>query len=303
MHQKSTLSIAVILLFMLLTTSCEKFEGSQTIPAYLKIDTLAVRIESSSQGSASSNITDVWVFVDDQMIGAFELPAIIPVLYTGKHKVLIRPGIKLNGMVNLRTFYPFYNPIIQNLIFTPDSITNLAKKIITDKAVFTTYTEKSYFTWGENFEDASLTIDSTAKSNVPFELTASGPPDTFEGLHSGKIVLPSDTSVFEAVTTEDYSLPKLAAPVFLEIDYRGNNSFTIGLFAITTSQVIQQPVIDIYPKATWNKIYVNLTNVVSSFTDAKKFSIFIGATKDSDVAVGEIYIDNLKLVYNNQANE
>lgn len=284
--------------------SCEKFEGSQTVPAYLTIDTIGLKVEEGIQGSASANITDAWVYIDDQLIGAFELPATIPVLVSGQHKVFVRPGIILNGMLSLRTYYPFYNPITKTLRFAPDSITSLPKQLYNGKsAVYTSYTEKSHLAWMENFDDQTLTIDTTSDSNVAFELTSGVDPNLFEGQYSGKILLTSDTCVFEAVTNEDYALPQLAAPVFLEINYKGTNSFTIGVFAITSDQVIQQPVVDIFPKAQWNKIYVNLTSVVSSFTKANKFSIFIGATKDADVTTGEIYIDNLKLVYNNQTNE
>lgn len=304
MHQKSTLIIPIIILSLLGLVSCEKFEGNQTVPAYLTIDTIGLKVEAGIQGSASANITDAWVYVDDQLIGAFELPATIPLLVTGQHKVFIRPGIILNGMLSLRTYYPFYNPITKTLKFAPDSVTRMPQQSVNGKsAVYTTYTEKTYITWAENFDDQSLTIDTTSDSNVAFELTNSGDTNTFEGAFSGKIRLTSDTDVFEAVTTENYALPQLAAPVFLEINYKGTNSFTIGVFANTTEQVVQQPVVDIYPKANWNKIYVNLTSIVSSFTTAKKFSIFIGATKDADVSTGEIYIDNMKLVYNNQTNE
>jgi hypothetical protein len=304
MHQKSTLIILLVILSLLGLVSCEKFEGSQTVPAYLTIDTIGLKVETGLQGSSSANITDAWVYVDDQLIGAFELPATIPLLVTGQHKVFIRPGIILNGMLSLRTYYPFYNSITKTLRFAPDSVTRMPQQSVNGKtAVYTTYTEKTYITWSENFDDQSLTIDTTSDSNVAFELTSSGDSNTFEGTFSGKIRLTSDTDVFEAVTTEDYALPQLAAPVFLEINYKGTNSFTIGVFATTSEQVVQQPVVDIYPKESWNKIYVNLTSIVSSFTTAKKFSIFIGATKDADVSTGEIYIDNMKLVYNNQTNE
>ncbi len=93
-------------------TSCYKFDGDQTIPAYLKIDTVLLKTYYPEQGSNSNAIKDVWVYVNDQQIGAFELPAMFPVLAMGNQKLEIRPGIKVNGISSTRAPYPFYKPII-----------------------------------------------------------------------------------------------------------------------------------------------------------------------------------------------
>ena len=61
-------------------TSCEKFSGDQTIPAYLGIDSIYLSTDYNSEGTASQRITDAWVYVDDEFLGAFELPARLPVL-------------------------------------------------------------------------------------------------------------------------------------------------------------------------------------------------------------------------------
>ena len=77
-------------------TSCQKFEGDQTIPAYVRIDTVLFTADYVTQGSSTHKITDAWVYVDDQLIGVYELPSTFPVLASGKHKLEIRVGIKLN---------------------------------------------------------------------------------------------------------------------------------------------------------------------------------------------------------------
>jgi len=70
-------------------------DGEVTIPTYLKIDSVYVNTYYPSEGSPSAKITDVWIYVDDKNMGVFELPALFPLLFEGKHKLEIRPGINL----------------------------------------------------------------------------------------------------------------------------------------------------------------------------------------------------------------
>lgn len=295
------LCLPFLLLFTL--SSCDDFEGDQNIPAYLKIDSIALKIESPSQGSASSKITDAWIYVDEQLIGAFELPATVPLLYTGKHRLTIIPGIRMDGMVQLRAYYPLYNQINREIILAPDSVTVIKGDVFNGKnTIYTTYKDLVQFAWSENFEDVNLALDTTKKSNVDFQLTAENDPSTFEGLHSGKITLTLSDSIFEAMTSEAISLPRNGSPVFLEMNYRCSNTFTFGIIALGIDQYIQSPILDINPSPNWNKIYINLTPNVSSSDDVLKFKLFWGAMLDSGKEQTEIYFDNMKLVYlNNQS--
>ncbi|OQC61943.1 MAG: hypothetical protein BWX51_00084 [Bacteroidetes bacterium ADurb.Bin012] len=297
------LDIFCLILFSIAFLSCEDFEGEQTIPAYLKIDSIALKIVSPSQGSASSKITDAWVYIDEQLIGAFELPATIPLLYTGKHRLTIIPGIRMDGMVQLRAYYPLYNQIRREIFLSPDSVTIIKGNLINGKnTIYTTYKDLVQFSWSENFEDENLALDTTKKSNVNFMLTPEDDPATFEGLHSGKIILTLTDTIFEAMTSEAISLPRNGSPVFLEMNYRCTNTFTFGIIALGSDQYIQSPILDLNPSASWNKIYINLTPNVSSSDDALKFKLFWGAMLDIGQEQTEIYFDNMKLVYlNNQS--
>ena len=116
----------VFLFFLILImSSCEKFSGDQTVPAYLSIDSIYLTTNYYSQGTTSQRITDAWVTVDNVFIGAFELPAKFPVLKTGNHKVKIWPGIKKNGISATRISYEYYNPIETELKFAADSTTRI----------------------------------------------------------------------------------------------------------------------------------------------------------------------------------
>ena len=76
------------LLIVLVLSSCQK-EDKVDIPTYLKIDNIAL-----DEGNTTSNITDAWVYVNDQLQGVYELPAKFPVLEEEIQTVRIKAGIK-----------------------------------------------------------------------------------------------------------------------------------------------------------------------------------------------------------------
>lgn len=297
MNPKILLKITLFLTLSFLIVSCDKFEGEQTIPSYLHIDSIALKTVSPAQGSASSRITDAWVYIDEQLIGAFELPATIPILSQGSRRLKIKPGIRLDGMVQLRANYPMYTDIDKTITLTPDSVTTLKGQLINGKqTLFTYYSDKVQFVWAENFEDANLAFDTAKNSKTDFILTEN-PGETFEGLHSGKVILNKDRNIFEVWSSEAVSLPRNGSPVFLEMNYRCTNSFTVGIIALGATDLIQSPILTLNPSPGWNKIYINLTPNVSSTTIGLKFKIFIGAMLDENAEEGLVWLDNLKLVY------
>ena len=89
MTKRHTFSLLCCTLLAVALASCQKFKGSQTVPAYIHIDSIAVEGDYYTYGANTANITDAWVYVDDQIIGTFELPATFPVLKKGKHKVSV----------------------------------------------------------------------------------------------------------------------------------------------------------------------------------------------------------------------
>ena len=278
--------------FIVLLSSCDKFDSDQEIPAYIQIDTIfLVDNPALSEGSLSNNITDAWVYINDQLLGAYEMPATFPVLNEGIVKVTIMAGIKLNGIAATRVPYPFYQQIIlKSVKLAPDSITKLN--------ISTSYIDDTEFAWIEAFEFTNISLDTTAKSKVGIHETAPGSPLTFEGLHSGIVNLLSEEDFFECATYNAYVLPQLGRPVFLEVNYKTSNILTIGVFEQTNNQIIQTPIVNINTSENWKKIYINLTPIVSGSTDAIDFKIFLGAIIDEGLNESQILLDNIKLLYN-----
>lgn len=318
MYRKFTLyAFFVLAVFSVVFASCRKFEGSQTIPAYIHIESIVVDslTDYFTYGATTSKITDAWVYVDDDPIGCFELPATFPVLKHGPHKVTIYGGIMSNGIAAARASYPFYKPqIYESLNLVEDSIINL-------QPVLNYYpigggVEKG---WMEDFETANTLLPVAGSDTSIIRINGSEAWHSSNSFYSGKIVLPPDSLDFTVATADEYSFHTgYLQYCMVEMDYNCNDAFFVGVMYYKNYQLVKHPLLRIQPTDTindmpqrWNKIYVNIGPIMNENVTASYFKIYF--TSDLSVApvYGEpdyvqankqryYYFDNLKLFYRPQ---
>lgn len=285
----------VLIFSIFLNTGCYKFEGDQSIPAYIKIDTVLIDTYYPKEGSNSANVTDVWVYLNDNIVGIFELPAILPVLAEGEQKLDIRPGIKINGISSTRIPYPFYQPILfDNFNFIPDST-------ITIKNPVSTYYSNLVFAWMEDFEGSSISLEENPASDTIIQKTEpKDNPEAFlseQSQHSGVIYLTEERPVFSAATYSSYDMPKQGSPVALEMNYKTNNYLNVGLLLIESNNYVKVPLLIVNHSEDWNKIYINLGPNLSLHPQASGFRVYFEAGLDNDRSSSTIYLDNLKVIH------
>lgn len=271
--------------------SCEPKNDENLVPSYLHIEKIDVSTDYQ-QGTPSSQITDAWIYIGEELIGSFELPATIPILTEGTQTLKIRPGIKLNGISNIRTAYPFYTEIEREVNFIKDSL-------ITISSATVTYESTTIFPWMESFDISGMSMDTTSKSNV--RLSKTNDPDlifTEEGnSYSGMVTMTNDTALFEAATTETFEFPGNGSAIFLEMNYNINHPLVVGVFYKTAGVKVQRPLIVLNESEGWNKVYINLTVPKYDTPSATDFQIFFGAQKEEGTSDALILLDNLKLVH------
>ncbi|MEI6061306.1 MAG: hypothetical protein WCR72_11400 [Bacteroidota bacterium] len=284
------LTLCLVLLF----SGCAKTSINE-IPSYIAIDSLSLNV-SDIQGSASHKITDTWIYADNDLIGAFAFPfplKRIPLLKSGSCQLSIFAGIKLNGINETRTPYPFYQPLNKTVTLEREKVLDLGEMKFS-------YVTGTKFAWIENFEKANLSIDSTARSEVNLvrtllpELATVFPNEVNK--YAAKVVIPNDSLVFECCSHDSFKLPTTGSSVFLELNYKTNNKFTVGFF-INGAVTSQRPILVVNPSLTWNKIYINLTPTLSANSDATSFRVFFSAVKSTSDPEAEIYFDNIKLLH------
>jgi hypothetical protein len=292
MKNRYCLLLLVVILFL---GACELYNPKEPIPAYIRIKKINLTTQSA-EGTNSHKITDAWVYVDEELIGCFELPTKFPVLKTGTHHLKIRAGIKVNGISATRSPYPFYTYFEQDI--------NLVAGQVLDVSPSVGYISNTQFSFIEDFEGTGhIFYPRPAGTDTVLKITTN-PALVFEGAGSGIVGLDNIKTFFEAVTdpSNKYILPTAGSPVFLELNYKCDHPFSVGVYGYTVStggtitNVQQFKAIDVNKSENWNKIYVYLSPIVTS-SGANRFSVFVGCANSPAVGDITIQLDNIKLVH------
>lgn len=283
MKQRYLFALLIVVAFL----SCKKEEDLKApIPAYLEIDDISVSTSSPIQGSANDKISDAWVFVNNQLIGAFELPTQIPIQTTGQINLKIRGGIFNNGMSNDRKIYPFYDFYELDTLLQPEQVLKINPAVpYKSSAVFDV-------PWsGENFESGVNFVQNPNSQATLVRNTASG---IFEGFASGYAKLESNETFFEVYTPTFSSVAPSGTDVYLEMNYKCTHDIVVSIY--TDNRQFQNSVLVLRARSEWNKIYIDFSNVFSTLFAATNYNIAIGFTTGLG-ETGEIHLDNIKLVH------
>jgi len=285
------LSILLILITTLSLTSCNE----DITTSWLKIEKINLITNTTTEGENSDNITDAWVFMDNQPLGVWELPCEIPILDDGKHSFVIYGGIKINGVNATRIKYPFFK--------TGDFDLTLVKGETVSYTPTVSYKSNINFTGREDFEDTGIILNPNIDldtSKVKIISKDNYPNIVKYGNNCGKITLTTIDTITQVFTDLDLNLPK--GQIIMEIDYMNTNSFAIGLnwFSASTGQSNNDPFIQINSQTEsdmkWKKIYLDLSNYVGNVTNAVGFDFYIVSGLDKGKTDGVVYLDNIKIV-------
>ena len=282
-------SLLILFLSSILSfTACDIINPSEKIPAYLHIDSFDLKGRYDSVGSVSHSIKDVWVIVDNEFIGAFELPADIPILKEGIHTVKLNAGIKENGISNTRLIYPFFTRYVASINLAPNKTDTINPVIY--------YIGSGYKIWiNEDFEDPAFEFTKSTISNIDLESTDQK-GYVFEGGYSMRATMLKKNDLFQIETTASFYPPRGRA-IFMELNYKSNILLKVGYYAKNSSKEIQHPVLSLNPTTTWKKVYINYGGEIDFEPTTYYFRLFIGALKSSDSDTSVIQLDNIKLLY------
>lgn len=287
---KKIILLSLLALIYMQFNSCELIDEPEQIPSYIQIDTMNVQLRNTMEGTKSHNIKDAWLFVNNQLVGPFELPMKAPVLEEGEQLVEVFAGIDDNGIISLPEVYPFYDRYrITRTLKRGETIT-VEPNIL--------YNDDTKFAFIEDFELGILFgADLDGNDNTRIEIEASNP---FEGQRSGIIHLNAENSIFEHGTANFYDLydeTNINAPIYMELNYKNNIPFEVGVIGYDNNAVVEKVYIaGMNPSDEWNKIYVNMTFDVSRMK-GDSYQIVIRAAKGQDIENGEIFLDNIKLLH------
>jgi hypothetical protein len=279
----------VVLLGML--TACIKNNPN---PSWIEVNPFVLESNpalSGAEGQLSQDFRDVWLYVDDQMVGCFQTPFKIPILKEGNVNIKLYPAIRNNGIATDKKIYPFMNVYEINAQLIKDQTVTINPK--------TSYVYNANF-WIEDFEDASIKIQDDPNTSVASLFVSSDNLTPFNGFNYGKVVLNAFDSVWVANTTEQLAIAK-NKPCFMEVDYYNTNRFVQGFLALNTNGSFYQDNAGFNLQALnsikWKKMYIELTELIGNSANGSNFIQTFKANLEEGQAETFICIDNIKIIY------
>lgn len=304
-------AISILLIASLAMHGCKKFQGDVSTPAFIHID--AVNVTSSGQGENeriegwySSDIDAVQIIAlfpgesSLSVLGTFQLPCHVPVLFDGKAKYIeIVPVVKQNGIAATRIEYPFLQHIVLNDVdLKSGQVTYLGTA---DPASGLHCLEAHYYSpdyikqeFFENFEALHTEIHFT---HDKVQWIKDDPDGARSGSSYGLIHTPADQDGIYFEITDSISVPDPGRIVYLEMDYRTDVEFRIGLRSPITSGSADHTLyaLSLYPQKEWTKIYVNLSKLWGQMNHYSPFHVVFLTTNTGHID-GQTRIDNVKII-------
>ncbi|MFM7016909.1 MAG: hypothetical protein ACKOX3_11335 [Bacteroidota bacterium] len=283
------------LLFITITSliSIAGCNPDEAEPAYLIINHVTVSSNPTTQGSNCSNVKDVWVYVDNQYVGTYQLPARIPVLENGSKNVILRAGILENGIAATHNAYPLYNADSRTVTFVPGQETTI-------DTFHVAYFPALNFTWYEDFEKDAVGggFSLAPEPSTNLAPLATDSIDVFEGVRCLKMQVDGTNHISDIETNGDGYVLYRGKDIYLEMNYRCDHEFTVGLRGMLATDKRNIPVLLFNPSPNWKKTYINLSKFVNSNFDVPKFKVYFYLSTPPGGAMATVYLDNLKLISN-----
>lgn len=279
----------LLLLSILAIAACK--DAPEQIPAYLNLKPFQV---AAPGGAGWQNITDGWLYVNGEYLGAYTLPAKVPVLAAGDSEIQLFPGVKENGIEATPNIYPYLTK------FTKEY--NLVAGQTTDVQAISDYDQDNKYAFGVgrgDFDGGSFISLENRDSDggINFELTTT---DAFAGK---SLLMQADSAhpIMDIATEKMENLPVLGAPqVWLEMHYKTDVPFF--LYMLSGPGESSQPIYQFNLSENWNKIYFNLTGtLVTTQQSTQRLYFRLSLPKDNagnfTQTKGKVMIDNIRVVH------
>ncbi|HKK78061.1 MAG TPA: hypothetical protein VJ933_00475 [Phaeodactylibacter sp.] len=284
------------LLSSVVWSGCDLINPEEPIPGYVHIPEVEV-VTKAGEGSAASNLTEVWVTVQGEFVGAYPIPADIPILAEGEVTIFVQAGIKDNGIGSLPEIYPFFEAYETTVTLGPNTTDTI-------RPVFS-YLDQTQFALVEGFENGSQVFRDVISGDLgQLGLVQN---EVFEGSSALRIRLDSANTLLQVATFERY--PEIvgnnSARVYLEMHYKSEIPVVFGLIGYNSGQLgggRTEYIAGFRPSEEWNKIYFNFSlDAIELGSD--EYQVFLQASipngEDGMPELGEarVWLDNVKLLH------
>jgi len=278
---------SILYFFIIFTVfTCDVINPEEEIPAFLEMETFNL-LSSPNTGSSNENITEGWVYVDNNLIGAFSKGKPFPVLASGTVDIIVDPGVHENGIGFTPSLFPYYTRYTTTLELIPGQTTTFTPEF--------RYQEDTDFRFIQEFDNTTIfNVDRDGNEETTINYTSD---QAFEGT-SAIIELDNDNPFFDVASNITFDLPTMGGnQPWLEINFKTDVPFAIGLLAQDFSgQVTPLYLNGLNTTTEWRKVYINLQETINNLP-FPPYQVGFSAMLPTDQNRGTIFIDNIKLLH------
>ncbi|MCB0514797.1 MAG: hypothetical protein R2798_00365 [Chitinophagales bacterium] len=291
---KNKMLFAYFLLLAFCFQACDLGGGDKAIPAYLSVNSFDFQTQEDTQGSNSSKFTDVQVYINNQNIGIYPLPASIPVLSEGLTKIDLKPVFWKNGISALRTVSLLHTFYTENISLSPDQTYTIEPTV--------TYVDDAEFPLISDFElgnpfvatENSVSLQTTADAEIVF----AGERSFWTTLQSG-----AAKDKIEMFTGNTYAVDLTQKRAYIEMDYRCDAVFEVFMNSLKFNgsgwDITPVHLLYLNTRSDWNHVYFDLTDAMASVQgDAYNFGLSMELPDSLQTA--SLGLDNFKIVFINR---
>jgi hypothetical protein len=284
--------VRVAPLLLICLASCKK-DGE--VPSFVRLSPPNVRT-ADGLTEIPSNITDMWVFANGAPLGVWQADRRIPVLEKGITSLQVIAGVRRNGIASDRIQYPFLATYNQDI-----TLQEGAEVLV--QPVFNYFDEA--FPFVEGFEEAGQVFITSEGDTGFYRFNADVPEeeeDVLTGAWSGGIFLDPTHDLFRAVSSPDQYFPNGSLNAFLELDYRSDTRFLVGVRFLLGGQTYTIPLVYVSPTKLgdgtmpWKHIYLDLGSAWGTSGTVLR-QLYIEAVLENGATSAKITLDNVKVVY------
>lgn len=283
----------LLFIFALLITVFSGCVKNNERPSWLKVNKWILQSNpalSGELGELTENFKEAWVYVNDEVIGVFQVPFTIPILKKGPVNIKLYPTIRNNGISASKKIYPFVKEFNFSGTLVQDDTLEITP---------TTMYKDGLTIWKEDFEDINIKIENDPNTSMTTLGISNENTQPFNGVNYGKVTLNSTDSMWVAYT-QAINLPK-GREVYLEIDYLTTNNVTTGLIFVSPQGVQNNIYIRLNAQeegaTNWKKIYIDLRELVGAAPANSEFRPSFFAMIDPGKTQTTIRLDNIKVIY------
>ncbi len=284
------------LLSLVAISSCDVINPEEQVPAYVFFESINFQA-GLDQGTSDQKFPFAEILTGDFNLGIHEVPSRVPILLEGEHTLDVFPGINENG---ISSFPNTYSPL------KFDEITlDLVPGEIDTVVIQATYRDNLSFPIVEPFESELQVFRNDVDGDAETKIALSD-IGAFEGNRSAQIILTKDHPRIDVASNRSSVLPPDGSPVFLEMNYRTELEFAIGVYWNTIGSGQQSSFTNfINPKEDWNKVYISLSDIFNFIISESGVTDWqIGISAQLPIENGDfidetrnIWIDNIKLIH------